>query len=213
MVVKRPKVDSIKLMTYNVATLNFWRNRLPHWEVKNGRYFITIRCYGSLPGEVRQRLHSVQNALAAIKPSSTQFVQLQRQYFLTLEKYLDKGKGFSPFWSSVAAQELNEAIDNLPDYGWKAPHFVIMPNHVHLLTYPFEEENSLGLKLTWQRFKGRTARTLNEILGRSGAFWQADWFDRWMRSESEEEKVIEYIHDNAVKAGLVKSWKHYRWVR
>jgi REP element-mobilizing transposase RayT len=62
-------------------------------------------------------------------------------------------------------------------------------------------------------FKGRTARRCNQVLGRAGAFWQTDWFDRWIRDEAEWSRVRDYIHNNPIKAGLAKAdGDAYRWM-
>lgn len=76
-----------------VETTRFRRGKLPHWEVNEGRYFVTIRLGDSLPSEVIARLQEIQSSLSAIEPRSDQFAAAQRQHFLTLEKYLDAGAG------------------------------------------------------------------------------------------------------------------------
>ena len=65
----------------------------------------------------------------------------------------------------------------------------------------------------WRTWKGRTARWCNVALQRRGAFWQRDWFDRWMRDAASIARTVDYIRNNPVKGGLVKEWKDYPWVR
>ena len=38
-----------------------------------------------------------------------------------------------------------------------------------------------------------------------------EYFDRYIRDYDHFEKVVNYIHNNPVKAGLVKSPSEYRW--
>src|SRR5581483_10984806 len=53
----------------------------------------------------------------------------------------------------------------------------LMPNHVHVVMDMLEGKASLGaIVRSWKSF---TARRANEQLGRSGAFWHADYFDRY----------------------------------
>jgi putative DNA methylase len=52
---------------------------------------------------------------------------------------------------------------------------------------------------SWKSF---TAHQANRLLTREGAFWQADYFDRFIRDEEHYRRVIEYIENNPVKAGL-----------
>jgi REP element-mobilizing transposase RayT len=82
-----------------------------------------------------------------------------------------------------------------------------MPNHVHLVidvwTTPLSE--ILG---SW---KGRTARFANELLDRSGRFWQRESFDTVVRDADDLRRLIEYTEHNPVKAGLVRDPKDWFW--
>jgi REP element-mobilizing transposase RayT len=40
-------------------------------------------------------------------------------------------------------------------------------------------------------------------LGRRGRFWQQESYDHWARDEDELERIIRYVEQNPVKAGLV----------
>jgi REP element-mobilizing transposase RayT len=85
--------------------------------------------------------------------------------------------------------------------------WVIMPNHVHAIIRPHA-----GMARIMQWLKGRTARNANRILGRSGdAFWQAESFDHWIRSELEFEALVDYVENNPVKAGLVETRERWPW--
>jgi REP element-mobilizing transposase RayT len=84
--------------------------------------------------------------------------------------------------------------------------WAIMSNHVHLLITPLTDPRAL-----LQRIKGRTAREANLILGRTGPFWQAESYDRWVRSPKELAKIARYIENNPVAAGLVATAEKYRW--
>jgi len=71
---------------YELKLRRIWHTQLPHWEVERGVYFITIRCAGSLPKNVRERITEIQKSLSEVEAADQAFYQLQRQYFLTLEK-------------------------------------------------------------------------------------------------------------------------------
>jgi hypothetical protein len=47
-----------------------------------------------------------------------------------------------------------------------------------------------------------------EILGRRGAFWQREYYDRLIRNGDELERAVRYVVRNPERAGL-KGW---RWV-
>jgi len=60
--------------------------------------------------------------------------------------------------------------------------------------------------------KGYTAREANRILGRTGQhFWQEESFDHWSRDEDEFFRIIAYIENNPVKAGLVTRPEDWQW--
>ncbi len=59
--------------------------------------------------------------------------------------------------------------------------------------------------------KRQTARDANQMLGRSGAFWQEEYYDHYSRSEAEWLRTIRYVLNNPVKAGLVKEWQQWPW--
>ncbi len=157
-----------------------------------------------------ERVREIHTNLQSIEPASPQFAALQRQYFSTCEKYLDRHEGFAPITSAphdATATALLAAWRGLaaPTAGWLVTHAVAMPNHVHFIMAP-HRESPAPLRTALRAWKGRVARQANLALGRTGAFWQSDWFDRWLRTDAEEARVIDYIQQNPVKAGLVRQW-------
>lgn len=86
-----------------------------------------------------------------------------------------------------------------------------MPNHVHLLVEPSAAAEPL--KKTLRGWKWHTAKKANRLLGRTGPFWQSDWFDRWSRNDSETARMRDYIRNNPVKAGLVSRCEDHPWTR
>jgi putative DNA methylase len=60
--------------------------------------------------------------------------------------------------------------------------------------------------------KGGTAREANKRLGVAGVpFWQRESYDHWARNEEEFQRIVAYIENNPVKAGLVAKASDYRW--
>jgi putative transposase len=98
-------------------------------------------------------------------------------------------------------------------YGEGVRHFyrldawVIMPNHVHAIWQP---RVSMPVIMRW--LKGRTSRTSNRILGRTGRpFWQDESFDHWIRSTDELQSLIAYVENNPVKSGLAATPDQWPW--
>lgn len=53
-----------------------------------------------------------------------------------------------------------------------------------------------------QDLKRFTARECNKILNRSGTFWQHESYDHVVRDYNELQRIVEYVLNNPVKAGL-----------
>lgn len=199
-------------MTLLVKTTRFSRTRLPHWEIEGGRYFVTVRCHDSLPSAVVHRLREVNDQLKQIKPASPAFAQMQRQYFVTMEKFLDRGIGEAPLAYQEAAQVLKDCLESLPNGTAIVSHYTIMPNHWHALIESMPG-TPLDLHATMALLKGTSARAINKAIGRSGPLWQREWFDRWMRDDAEWTKCRDYIRKNPVKVGLVRDWRKHPWTK
>jgi REP element-mobilizing transposase RayT len=87
-----------------------------------------------------------------------------------------------------------------------------MPNHVHVVVSLPDE--APPLVKTLQRLKGYSALQANKVMGRTGQFWQRETYDHIVRSPEEMTRVIAYVINNPVKAGLVDNWEawpHTYW--
>src|SRR5207248_3990162 len=78
-------------------------------------------------------------------------------------------------------------------------HFVVMPNHVHLLVRPIMEHGLSHILHTWKTF---TARKINLLIGEKGQLWQHESFDHIVRDEHQLEKFSDYIETNPARAKL-----------
>ena len=62
-----------------------------------------------------------------------------------------------------------------------------------------------------ESLKGYTARKCNKALHRSGAFWQTESYDHVVRDGTEFDRIVNYVLNNPVKAGLVSEWQQWKW--
>jgi REP element-mobilizing transposase RayT len=74
-----------------------------------------------------------------------------------------------------------------------------MPNHVHSLIETLDGFPLSGVVHSWKSF---TAKRANAVLGRSGEFWMADYYDRYVRDARHFAVAVRYIEMNPVAAGL-----------
>ena len=80
-------------------------------------------------------------------------------------------------------------------------------NHVYILICP-----EAALWRITKTIKSFSARRANALLGRAGQpFWQDKSYDHWVRSREELEKIVRYIEENPLTAGLVERVEDWRW--
>lgn len=79
------------------------------------------------------------------------------------------------------------------------------------LRYSLPEDDGAVLSVIMQSLKGYTARQCNLALGRAGAFWQHESFDHVVRREGQSGRIIEYVLNNPVKAGLARHQNEWKW--
>jgi putative transposase len=84
----------------------------------------------------------------------------------------------------------------------------LLPNHVHVLPTVLPATPLGTIVSSWKRF---TARKANSEIGRTGAFWQDDYWDRFIRNDDHFTTTESYIDLNPVKAGLVEEAHLWPW--
>lgn len=133
-----------------------------------------------------------------------------KRMFLKVDRMLDRAE-LGPVWlkQPEIAGLLEHALLIRYAEMYSLWAYAIMANHIHVLLKP---KGDTTLSSIMQRLKGYTAREANRILRRTGqSFWQDESFDHWVRNRTEFRRIVAYIEDNPVKAGLVKMAEEWRW--
>ena len=204
----------------------FYRRNLPHWQPPGATIFLTWRLEGSLPRSALARLAATgdlleREAARTDETSDQRKARHAKKLFSALDTILDKAES-GPLWLKDERIAAIVASTLLQRYGYMYTlwAYVVMPNHVHVLLQPKESPNAsegsdvtfVPLKDITKRLKGYTALEANRVLRRTGeTFWQPESFDHWARDEDEFYRIIAYIENNPVKAGLVSSPNDWRW--
>jgi len=91
---------------------------------------------------------------------------------------------------------------------------VIMPDHVHMIFMPLENEagETFTIEEIVGAIKGASAHSINKTLKRSGLVWQDESFDHVIRHAESLEQKIQYVRDNPVRKGLVSKPEDYPWL-
>jgi REP element-mobilizing transposase RayT len=131
------------------------------------------------------------------------------QAFVWMDRYLDAARdGPTYLRHEQVARAVVASLQRGVDLGhYELRAWVLMANHVHVLLLPAVPPSRLLRAL-----KSASARDANRVLGRTGeAFWQAESYDHWARSERELEGIVAYIENNPVRAGLAVRAEDYAW--
>jgi len=95
----------------------------------------------------------------------------------------------------------------------------VMPAHVHLLMQPWPKENDdEGNVVFWplsellQSIKSFSAHEINKLEGKSGAVWEKERFDRYVRSDRDLEEKFQYIVRNPWDSDVVGQNEDYPWI-
>jgi len=88
---------------------------------------------------------------------------------------------------------------------------VVMTGHAHILLTPLEMPN-LGyhsITTILHSIKSYSSLEANRLMNRQGVFWQREYFDRIIRSESDLFEKWNYFRTNPVRNGLVEVVEEY----
>jgi REP element-mobilizing transposase RayT len=204
----------------------FFRRSLPHYHLPNAAYFVTFRLAGSLPVETwRQLKEAFEQEKRQLK---VQFqgkrlyderYKAQKRHFARFESLLDRAAD-SPRWLSephLAKTVLGE-IQTLDPAFYHLHACCLMSNHVHLLIDqqdipepPARKDgkHNTALSRAMRQLKSKSGYACAQLLEKPGSFWQHESYDHVVRNEKEFERILAYIVNNPVKAGLVDEWHEW----
>ena len=174
------------------------RGYLPHFDGGQIPQFITARLFDALPQNILRRFQIELEH----KGSDNIAFEIRKQ----IEKFLDNGYGSCFLKDKDVGRIVADAILFHADKKYKLIAWVVMPNHIHFLVVPFE---NVKLAEITHSIKSYTAKEANKLLKRTGKFWQAESFDRYVRNYEHYIKTIDYIENNPVKAGLCKDFRDW----
>ncbi len=112
---------------------------------------------------------------------------------------LDRGHGSSILKHPTCADIAAKALLHGDPERYVLQAWCVMPNHVHVLLATNAQYDLGGVVRLWKSY---TAARINALLGRRGAVWARDYFDRFIRDERHFESNKRHIEMNPVAAGL-----------
>lgn len=156
------------------------------------------------------------------------FLEFRRKWFVEFEDILHKEET-GPTWlkDERVAKIVADALHYRDGKVYRLDAYCIMSNHVHAVFAPFLSAAELrevllpeGLRFIsknppldriMKSLKGYSAWEANGAIGRRGTFWQRESYDHVVRDNAEFDRIVKYVLNNPVKAGLVKEWQEWKW--
>jgi putative transposase len=190
-----------------------YERHLPHQVPEGFPIFLTWNLKGALPQEVMETVRHEQNRLLqeprrAAESERDRKVRHGKLVFALWDRYLDNtNKGPMHLKDPAAARVVEDSIlfgvrERYDLFAW-----CVMANHVHVLLTP-----KWPLEDITQGVKGYTAYEINGLQKQRGrVFWQDESYDHWARDEEEVHRIIYYIENNPVAAGLCACPEEWLW--
>lgn len=193
-----------------------YRRRLPHMMPPGETLFITFRLHGTVPHYILTELQAEHEHFIAKQvnkhpdePSTSIKKRWEGRYFLAIDSFLDAAnEGTNHLANNTIAEIVKESIHFRDERQFELHAYCVMPNHVHLLATNTRQDTPFHRVMG--SMKANSAKKANEYLGSIGQpFWQEESYDHIIRNEKSFERIIKYILNNPVKAGLVSNWQEW----
>ena len=205
------------------------RRNLPHIDVAGKPFFITACLQGSISAKGLKRIRSYRDELAKRprpeKYDQSQWKTIQQKLtFKLVDSILDGESPVTHLRDDRLAQVVEDAFFHFADQRYRLLAFVVMPSHHHWIFLPIENWETTLMSKERSKQNPRTPREVishsvqsfsgtqcNRLLGISGQFWQWETFDHFARDDAETMRIIHYIEENPVVAGMAKRAEDFRW--
>jgi hypothetical protein len=147
--------------------------KLPHWLQSGSLCFVTFRLADSLSAEKLTQIRMERGAWIASNKepyTPTQWQEYHRLFSERVNTWLDEGAGSGVLARPQAAEVVAGTFRHFEGIRYRLDHWVIMPNHVHVLVLPMEDFRMEDIVRRWKSY---SANQINKLCGRMGTFWQA----------------------------------------
>lgn len=181
------------------------RGYLPHRDAAHLIQFVTYRLADSLPQE---KLKHLNDELAHLAEDQRGVEQRKR-----IEAWLDAGMGCCALRHPEVARYIQDSFLRFHGDRYLLHAWCIMPNHVHILLEPRVDLATIvqGWKSFTSRWVLRQNQRLDLGIPASDQLWMREYWDRYIRDAEHYQNVVEYIHQNPVKAGLCHRSEDWPW--
>ena len=205
------------------------RRDLPHIDVEGKASFITGCLDGSIPATGLRRIREYRDELKnRPRPENLSEAEWElkkhKMVFKFVDSILDGESAVKHLADDRLAEIVRNAFLHFAEERYHLYAFVVMPSHHHWLFLPkadWAEEFAISQignkKVRTPResishsIQSYTGNQCNRLLARIGSFWQTETFDHYARDEAKLNRIVQYIEQNPVVAGLVSRAEDYPW--
>ena len=197
-------------------------SNLPHWRVPGATYVVTFRLIDSISPsaweDYRQRKETLarrldqtlsksgsRNSLDAVMAIRAEMAALQEN---VIEPVLNESHGECWLKRPEIAGLVLEAMRHFDGDRYTLHAWSVMPNHVHAVIQPHEGQKLEKILHSWKSFTGKMA---NELLGKTGGFWQEEYYDHVVRDGEDFRNQIRYVLENPLKGNASGEWTGSRY--
>lgn len=202
----------------------FRRRRLPHLDKPGAIYFVTSCLDGSIPAlglnEIAKHRQSLATRSAAPGMTAQEWEGLRwKLEFAKSDEWLDRGLAARHLENDELAKEVEAALIYFAGERYAIWAWVVLPNHFHWVFEPLRSwVESLGesadkrtpRERIMHSVKRHSARQCNRLRGATGTFWQDESYDHCVSDVEELGRIIDYVEQNPVRAGLAEVACEYR---
>ncbi len=184
------------------APVGFLRGgKLPHWRQDGVTYFVTWRTADSMPKSRVDEWFTEREKWLKENPEPWS-PKVEEEYYRRFpdrwEKWLDEYHGECLLARADLRRIVEDTLRHDDGAKYRLIDFVVMPNHVHVLVAPLGEHTLSNAVQDW---KSVSSHRINKVLGRSGEFWQKEYFDHIVRSADQLAKFRSYIQNHPQFSG------------
>ncbi|MCD4792508.1 MAG: diaminopimelate epimerase [Bacteroidales bacterium] len=186
-----------------------YRRNLPHFQPKDGVFFITFRLHGTLPKHITESIKDNYEVEIAKCKNQNEKNEVHKEYFEEYDSLLDSFElSGNLLKEDKNAEIVKEAIHYRDGKDYTLICYTIMLNHVHLIFYKAQKQvfRILG---SLKRHTSRQINLLNDTTGTK--VWQKESYDNLIKNRNELATKIKFTVNNPVKAGLVNNWKDWKY--